>query len=221
MPSHILRLFTDRLAAGAALELPAGAVRALYLAEGNLAVAAAGTTASLAPNSAWLGDSSAAWRAGAAGARVLRFELVRGAGADADAVGADGIESALTLAAPLTLDAASPCLLRCDRVEFPPGGVAYLHCHQGPGIRCLQSGRIRIETRGTTHGYAPGEAWFETGPDPVFAAASETEATAFIRVMILPRALQGRSSIRYLRPEDQDKPKRQSYQIYLDAPIEP
>ena len=39
-------------------------------------------------------------------------------------------------------------LLRGDSVAFPPGGCAYLHRHQGPGIRCLLEGGIRIDTRG-------------------------------------------------------------------------
>ena len=31
-------------------------------------------------------------------------------------------------------------LWRGDSVAFPPGGCAYLHRHQGPGIRCLIDG---------------------------------------------------------------------------------
>ena len=46
-------------------------------------------------------------------------------------------------------------LLRCDRVDFPPGGVAYLHTHPGPGLRVLLEGRIRIDTQGTSHEYGP------------------------------------------------------------------
>jgi hypothetical protein len=38
--------------------------------------------------------------------------------------------------------------------------------------------------------------------------------------MILPRELIGRSSIRYVRAEDLDRPKSQSYQIFLDEPFE-
>ena len=37
-------------------------------------------------------------------------------------------------------------LMRGDSVAFPPGGCAYLHRHQGPGIRCLIEGGIRIDT---------------------------------------------------------------------------
>jgi len=210
MAAFAMRLFTDQLAAGTESMLEGGGVRRLlYVAEGGVCVTAGDSVASLAANSAWHGGA-AALRAGATGARILRYELaLPGAGGAAD----------VTLAATVSLDPASAYLIRCDRVEFPPGGVAYTHTHQGPGLRCLQLGRVRIETAGTVHHYAPGEAWFESGPDPVFAAGSDTEATAFVRVMVLPRAYLGRSSIRYVKPEDQDKPKRQSYQIYIDAPL--
>ena len=42
----------------------------------------------------------------------------------------------------------------------------------------------------------------------------------FIRVMVLPRALKGQSSIRYVLPEDADKPKTQQYRGYVDEFIE-
>jgi len=38
-------------------------------------------------------------------------------------------------------------------------------------------------------------------------------------VMILPRELQGKSSIQYVNEEDKAKPKSQQYKIYADAPI--
>jgi hypothetical protein len=79
---------------------------------------------------------------------------------------------------------------------------------------------VRVEVNGKTHDIAPGGAWFEAGPDPVLATASKTEPTAFARVMILPRDVQGKSSIRYLRPEDADKPKLQTYRVFVDEPIE-
>jgi quercetin dioxygenase-like cupin family protein len=107
-------------------------------------------------------------------------------------------------------------LLRCDRVDFPPGGVAYLHTHQGPGIRVLLFGAIRIDTHGQMRSYAPLEAWFEPGPEPVYAAASASETTAFVRCMVLPPSLKGQSSIRYLREEDAEKPKPQRYSVFVD-----
>ena len=110
-------------------------------------------------------------------------------------------------------------LLRCDRVDFPPGGEAFLHTHQGPGIRVLLFGSIRIETQGATHEYAPGEPWFETGPDPVHALTHADEPSAFVRCMVLPRALQGSPSIGYVRDEDRERPKSQRYTVFLDEPV--
>jgi hypothetical protein len=54
----------------------------------------------------------------------------------------------------------------------------------------------------------------------VLALASEREPTAFARVMILPAELRGKSSIKYLLAEDADKPKRQTYQMFVDDPID-
>jgi quercetin dioxygenase-like cupin family protein len=110
-------------------------------------------------------------------------------------------------------------LLRCDRVDFPPGGVAYRHTHPGPGIRCLLAGSIRIESGGETHVYAPFEPWFEAGPEPVLAVASEAEETAFVRVLLLPREWEGKRTIRYVDPADEEKPKLQRATVFFDVPL--
>jgi quercetin dioxygenase-like cupin family protein len=107
-------------------------------------------------------------------------------------------------------------LARCDRIDFPPGGLAYAHTHPGPGLRYLLFGSLRIESGGETHDYLPGEAWFESGPEPVFAASSPEEPTAFVRVMLLPRAWEGKRTIRYLDPADEAKPKVQRPTLFLD-----
>ncbi len=110
-------------------------------------------------------------------------------------------------------------LLRCDRVDFPPAGVAYRHTHPGPGLRVLLTGRIRIETQGESHEYGPLEWWYESGPDPVYAAASETEETAFVRVLVLPVEWSGKRTIAYVDPADEEKPKLQRARIYLEQPL--
>ena len=116
----------------------------------------------------------------------------------------------------LTERPAGEWLVRCDRVDFPPGGVAYTHTHPGPGLRVLLFGRIRIETQGTSHEYGPFEWWYETGPDPVFAAASSDEETAFVRVLVLPAEWEGKRTIHYLDPADDEKPKLQRARVYLE-----
>lgn len=130
----------------------------------------------------------------------------------------DGPAGAL-LSAEVELDPAVEWLLRCDRVDFPPGGVAYTHIHPGPGIRCLLHGSIRIETGGAAHSYGPLGAWFEPGPEPVYAAASETEQTAFVRVLLLPVEWAGKRTIRYVEPADTERPKTQRATVYLETPV--
>jgi quercetin dioxygenase-like cupin family protein len=111
-------------------------------------------------------------------------------------------------------------LVRCDRIDFPPGGFAPLHTHPGPGIRVLLRGRIRIDSAGETHEYGPFESWSESGPDPVLAVASETEETSFVRVLLLPAAWAGKRTIRYIDPEDEDRPRSQRATIFLEQPLE-
>jgi quercetin dioxygenase-like cupin family protein len=129
-------------------------------------------------------------------------------------VGGDA-EGAL-LSAEVELDPSTGWLARCDRIDFPPGGVAYTHTHPGPGIRYLLTGSIEIQTAGHASTYAPGEAWFESGPDPVHAAASPTEDTAFVRVLLLPVEWEGKRTIRYVDPADDDKPKLQRPTVFFD-----
>jgi hypothetical protein len=52
----------------------------------------------------------------------------------------------------------------------------------------------------------------------VFAQAAP-HPSRFIRVMILPRALLGKSSLQLVDPADAAKPRAQQYQIFADAPI--
>ena len=125
------------------------------------------------------------------------------------------------LSAPVELDRASDWLLRCDRVDFPPGGTAYRHTHPGPGIRCLLHGAIRIETEGETRTYGAFEAWFEAGAEPVYAAASADEETSFVRVMLLPAEWEGRRTIHYVDAADEAKPKTQRARILLERHLEP
>jgi hypothetical protein len=130
----------------------------------------------------------------------------------------DEAEAGAKLAAPVEVD--GDWLMRCDRVDFPPGGIAYRHTHPGPGIRCLLFGSIRIESGGETHEFGPLEPWFESGPEPVLAFASEDEETAFVRVMLLPREWEGKRTIRYVDAADEDKPRLQRATVFFDEPIE-
>ena len=123
------------------------------------------------------------------------------------------------LASTVTLDPQTGWLMRCDRVEFEPGGVAYRHTHPGPGLRWLLYGQITIDSLGQVDTYGPGQAWFERGPDPVLATTSASEPSAFARVLLLPVAYAGQRTIRYVDPADAEKPKTQKATILCEAPL--
>jgi hypothetical protein len=127
-----------------------------------------------------------------------------------------GGEGAL-LSVEVELDPRVDWLMRCDRVDFPAGGVAYRHTHPGPGIRYLLFGSLHIDSHGRAYG--PGEAWFEAAGEPVLATASEREETAFVRVLLLPREWEGKRTISYLDPADEEKPKLQRATIFGEHPI--
>jgi quercetin dioxygenase-like cupin family protein len=108
------------------------------------------------------------------------------------------------------VDITSGSIARLDRVDFPPGGIAYRHVHPGPGIRYLLHGELTIDRGdGETRTYRAAEAWFEGADDPVLATASATEDTTFVRVLLLPGEWAGKRTIRYLDPGDEDKPRLQ------------
>jgi aflatoxin B1 aldehyde reductase len=111
-----------------------------------------------------------------------------------------------------------PLIMRCDRIDFPPGGVAYRHTHPGPGIRRLVSGSITIVADGKTTEHGVGESWFESGPSPVYAMASRTEPSAFVRVLVLGRQWTGKRTIKYVDPADEEKPKQQKPTVFFDRP---
>ncbi len=219
--THELRLYKDELEPGA--RMPVGrdetSVTGIYIVTGSLQLRSESLETDFAANTACCVHEAAEMSAGSSPTLALRWELAV-AGTAPSAEPAPGVSTKSLLTAPLSLDSGKTYLLRCDRVDFPPGGVAYLHTHQGGGIRCLLAGSIEIETKGAQHSFGPLEAWFEAGPDPVFATASATEASAFVRLMILPRSLLGESSILYVNAADLEKPKSQSYQVFIDTPFE-
>ena len=131
----------------------------------------------------------------------------------------EGEAAGALLSRPVQLDPFASWVARCDRIDFPPAGVAYTHTHPGPGIRYLLHGELEIRTEGRSAFYGPGGAWFETGPDPVFAQASARVETAFVRVLLLPAEWAGKRTIRYVDPADEDKPKLQKPTVYLEHPL--
>jgi hypothetical protein len=154
-----------------------------------------------------LDGDAAHWGAATVAGPALVWEL-----------GGDGAGAALT--AELDLDGGGSWLVRCDRIDFPPGGVAYRHTHPGGGIRRLLFGSLRIEAPGHTATYGAGGAWFEGPGYPVLATASEAADTAFVRVLVLPAEWAGRRTIRYVDPADDDRPRLQRPTVYFEHALE-
>src|ERR1700716_874357 len=211
----IMRLYEDTLPNDGALRVALPALpRMIFIVHGGAMIEGR----ALSDGKAWHGEGPATVTPASTGVTCWRFELAPADSADGS-VAATGVVSRQKLAASAQTLPAGDLLLRGDSVAFPPGGCAFLHRHQGPGLRCLLEGGIRIDTHGASTSYGAGGAWYETGPDPVFAQGARDRATRFIRMMILPRALLGKSSIEYLNPDDKERPKSQSYKGFADAPI--
>ena len=207
-----LRLFEDFMTDRGVLAVPA-APRMVFVVRGSVTV----EDRSIGRGEVWYGASAIAARAGDGGAILWRFELSNGN--FAPAAKSSSLASREKLCAPLESLPPGDLLWRGDSVAFPPGGVAYLHRHQGPGIRCLLDGELRVDTNGHSNTYHTGGAWFESGPEPVFAQAGD-RPTRFVRVMILPRMLAGKSSIQYVNDDDRAKPKSQQYEVFVDEPLQ-
>lgn len=207
----VLRLSEDFLTDRGAVSFPA-LPRMFFMVRGTAMFG----TRSLGTGEACYSEDAVTVRASESGATIWRWELSMGA--PAPWRNGPGVITREKLSAPLENLPEGDLLWRGDSVAFPPGGVALLHRHQGPGIRCVIEGELRVDTNGHSHTHKTGRAWFEAGPDPVFAQAGD-QPTRFIRVMILPRALIGKSSIMYVNEEDKAKPKSQQYRVFVDTPL--
>jgi hypothetical protein len=200
-----LHLFEDTLSDGQQVTFGDTIARAIYVTAGEVTV-----DGQLHPrDEGFVIDGPVTLTAGAEGASLWRWDLSDEA-ADQPAL---HTAAKLSGAVPAHLSTTGN-FLRLDSVTFPPSGTAMLHTHQGPGIRCLREGGIRIDTGGMSTSFGPGGAWFEIGPLPVFAQADHGMQSRFIRAMVLPDALRGKSSIHYENEEDCAKPKSQSYRNF-------
>jgi quercetin dioxygenase-like cupin family protein len=218
MARHTLRLHEDRFVTGGVSDLLSPLNRVLYVLSGEITVSSGGKASRIRANAGWFGAGECTLTAGRGGATALRYEVV----ADGD----DTVESTLGAFVkqlcehPVELAPTESYLMRCDRVDFDLGGVAPPHRHQGGGIRCLIAGSMELRIEGhPTRTIAPGQAWFESGREPVYAAASRDTPTSFIRVSILPRAIKGQSSIMYIDPEDARRSRPRTYTVFVDEPI--
>jgi hypothetical protein len=126
----VLRLCEDVFADDGAMEL-AALPRMLFVVHGAIAIG----DRVLRDEEAFGGEGAIMLKAGSAGATVWRWELIEREADFGRPPPGLGITSHEKLAVALATLPKGALLLRGDSVAFPPGGCAYLHRHQGPGIR--------------------------------------------------------------------------------------
>jgi hypothetical protein len=117
----------------------------------------------------------------------------------------------------VVIDPRYPILMRADRVDFPPGTVTPCHGHGGPGIRRMLHGCVVGEIGDKVLRIEGGQAWFETGRDPV--VARNLAPSAFVRTILLPTDYAGRSSFLPWTREEADKPRGVEYRIFFDSVV--
>ena len=97
------------------------------------------------------------------------------------------------------------------------------HANRGVVVTTIVSaGSTRVTPRGKVAARVTSgvpQPWFESGPEPVFAAADKDEPSAFVRVLVLPGEWEGKRTIRYVDPADEDKPMLQRATVFFERPI--
>jgi len=196
----------DFLEPGRALALPPAA-RAIYMRHGACEAALPDRQLSLAEDTCAL----------AVGAVTLRgegelwcFELA--------AAWNESDRARVVLAVLLDRDPAAPVLLRADRIDFPPGAVTPRHGHAGPGIRRLLHGRLFAELGNEARRIDPGQAWFETGHDPV-VGRNLVPSSAFVRGMALEPSLLGKPTFRPWTEHDATLPRGVQPRPFFDEVV--
>jgi hypothetical protein len=115
---------------------------------------------------------------------------------------------------------ADPVIVRADRIDQPAGMTTPSHHHRGPGIRRLLTGKLLAEVGDHVDLITPGQAWFESGREPVVGTNLNEGTNTFIRMMILPAELEGgKSSFVPTTPADAARPRGVTPQVFGERGI--
>ncbi|MCZ6772720.1 MAG: hypothetical protein O7G83_12205 [Proteobacteria bacterium] len=146
-------------------------------------------------------------RAGPEGAELWRWELVRVSEQPLLAHG-DGVRSRHIVTREIDsigLGARDKWLFRCDGIEMARDGVAPLHVHPGPGLRCMIEGGLTVDDDGKIEEHREGDCWYETNVQPITARSTGAVGTRFVRVMILAPEFEGYRTAQFIDPADLKK----------------
>lgn len=203
-----LALYEDKLIESQSVRLPA-APRALFVLDGSVEVESADGRVSMQASACRLFESPIKLRGTAT---VWSFEVGAGGVVQSPAVR----EMSLVLAHDLALDPKRPMVFRCDRVDFPAKACTPRHGHKGPGIRRLIHGAVMAEVGSELRRLGPGDAWFESGQDPV-VGRNLASTSAFVRAMVLPERLHGRPTFVPWDEQEAGKPRGTQRTEFFDV----
>ena len=211
-----LNLYHDQVGAGGASREPLPAAhRLLYVRHGGAVV----NGQALNADQAIYCDGPVSLQASAEWSQVWRWELVPPNTAPALHDGSN-IFSSLRMSRVITHMAmvdGSRWLFRLDQIISAAGRVADRHQHPGPGIRCLLEGTFNVESVESHRDLAPGDPWYETGPDTVVAWGARTLPARFLRGMVLPVEWEGRVTGTWLSGEVPGR--RSNWRLLVDKII--
>ncbi|MCZ8321061.1 MAG: hypothetical protein O9296_05670 [Novosphingobium sp.] len=111
-------------------------------------------------------------------------------------------------------------IIRADRIDQPAGLTTPSHHHRGPGIRRLVTGRLLAEVGDHIDLITTGQAWFESGLEPVVGTNLQRGTNTFVRVMVLPSELAGgKSSFVPTTPFDAARPRGVTPHVFGECPL--
>jgi quercetin dioxygenase-like cupin family protein len=206
-----LALMEDVLAAGQSLAMPARP-RPVFARRGPLRVTEAGGEVVLETGQCRLFEAAISLHGPG---EAWTFEL---SASGNELVVAEAERPRVILATLIDRDPNEQVIVRADRVDFPPRAVTPKHGHKGPGIRRLIEGRLLAEIGDHVHRIDAGDAWFETGVDPV-VGRNLAPTSVFVRVMVLDPALLGEPTFIPWTPEEVAKPRGTDRMLFFDTAV--
>ena len=206
----VLRLYEDVLSDAGSLKLPA-APRMIFVVHGSVTIE--GRT--LNDDEAWQGEGDVTVMPGKTGATCWRWEIgetSRRHDRPRLLVAGEACRDPANTARPAIFSGAATASR--FRREDAPTCIAIRGRASASSPRVRSVSILRAIRRPTVRA-APGS---RAAPSRC-SRKRPTVPRRFIRVMILPRALIGKSSIQYVNEDDKAKPKSQQYKVYVDAPL--
>ena len=206
-----LALMEDVLSAGQSLAMPARP-RAVFARRGSVRVTDAGSEVLLETGACRLFEAAMFLHGPG---EAWTFEL---SASGNELVVEEAERHRMILARLINRDPNEKVIVRADRVEFPASAVTPKHGHKGPGIRRLIEGHLVAEIGHQVHRINAGDAWFESGLDPVVGRNLAPTST-FVRVMVLDPALLGEPTFIPWTPEEAAKPRGTDRTLFFDTAV--